>query len=75
MLGYYEDGKYLDTLLDLMCQQAGMDRLGLTTLLATQGIDFKCHIKYFKMNGKWIRSKNSDYIVLSRHPLMQIPIK
>lgn len=69
MIGYYNSGYYLDTLLDLMCQQSNMDRIGLTTLLANKGIDFKCHIKYFKLHGKWVRSKSNDYIVLSKNPL------
>lgn len=69
MISYYKQGFHLDTLLDLMCQQSEMDRLGLTTLLIAHGISFTCHIKYFRMKGKWIRSKNSDYIVLSMRPL------
>ena len=69
MIGHYNQGFYLDTLLDLMCQQSEMDRLALTTLLASEGIDFNCHIKYFKANGRWVRSKPQDYIVLSKHPL------
>ncbi len=71
MLEYYHDDKYLDTDLDLMCQQAEMTRIGLTTLLAEMGINFKCYIKYFKLKAKdgsffWRRSKSQDYIVLSK---------
>jgi hypothetical protein len=71
MLGYYHDGKYLDTSLDLMCQQSDMDRITLTTLLLETGINFRCHIKYFKFNTEdgdffWKRSKLNDYIVLSK---------
>jgi hypothetical protein len=71
MLGYYDDGKYLDTHLDLMCQQAEMDRISLTTLLLSKKIEFTCHIKYFKVKPKdeepyWVRSKPQDYIILSK---------
>ena len=71
MLDYYEQGAYLDTLLDLICQQANTNRLALTEHLLDMGISFTCHIKYFKVKPKdeepyWVRSKPQDYIVLSK---------
>jgi acyl-ACP thioesterase len=66
MLGHYNNGYYLDTLLDLMCQQAKMNRPQLVEYLRSNGVVFEIREKYIKIDGERIRAESMDTIILSK---------
>lgn len=66
LIKYYHDGAYLDTNLDLACQQAGMDRLSFLGRLMEEGIMFQYKPVFFKNDGNLIHVKSMDIIIMSK---------
>lgn len=65
LLMHYHNGAYIDTNLDLACQQAGMSRLELLGHLMDKGIKFKYKPVFFKKGENLIHAKSMDIIILS----------
>lgn len=67
----YHDGKYIETNLELMAQQSGMDVDSLFRLLRSNGIQFVYKPHLFRVKGgDMVHAKGGDMVVLFKNKMI-----